>query len=53
MLRDILGNSIKKKTFDDEILKNFGTLKFFFEEIWNVDFFGYEIDYPDDEVTDR
>ena len=53
MLRDILGNSIKKKTFDVEILKNFDTLKSFFEETWNVDFFGNKIDYPGGEVTVR
>ena len=34
-------------------MKNFDTLKFFFEEIWNVDFFGYEIDYPGGQITDR
>jgi len=28
-------------------------LKVFFEETWNVDFFGNKIDYPDSEVTDR
>ena len=48
-------DSIQKEqqTFDDEILKNFDTLKFFFEEIWNVDFFGYEIDYSGGQITDR
>ena len=33
-------------------MKNFDTLKYFFEKIWNVDFFEYEI-YYHGEVTDR
>jgi len=34
-------------------LKNVDTLKSFFEKSWNVDFFGYGIDYPGGQVTDR
>ena len=34
-------------------MKNFDRLKDFFEKTWDVDFLGYKIDYPGDDVTER
>ena len=38
---------------NEEIFKNYDTLKFFFEETWDVEFLKSPILVPDNQITDR